>query len=51
LRVSAISSWDTATLVERGRLGLTLDIDHWLALLEASMLTPPIASSSPRPES
>ena len=33
--VSAISCWAVATLVARGRLGLSMDIERWLALLEA----------------
>lgn len=33
--VSAISCWEVAMLVARGRLGLTMDVDRWLALLEA----------------
>jgi PIN domain nuclease of toxin-antitoxin system len=33
--VSAISCWEVAMLVARGRLGLTMDVDRWLAVLEA----------------
>jgi PIN domain nuclease of toxin-antitoxin system len=29
--VSAISAWEIAMLVEKGRLALTMDIDDWLA--------------------
>ncbi|WP_018008912.1 type II toxin-antitoxin system VapC family toxin [Cupriavidus neocaledonicus] len=29
--VSAISAWEVAMLVERGRLVLTMDVDAWLA--------------------
>jgi len=31
LLVSAISAWEIAMLVARGRLALTMDIDDWLA--------------------
>lgn len=33
--VSAISYWEVAVLVRRGRLGLTIDVAHWCALLES----------------
>jgi len=33
--VSAISCWEVATLVARGSLGLTMDVERWLALLAA----------------
>lgn len=33
--VSAISCWEVAMLVQRGRLGLSIDCDRWLALLAA----------------
>ncbi len=33
LLVSAISCWDVAMLVKRGRLALSLDLERWLALL------------------
>jgi PIN domain nuclease of toxin-antitoxin system len=33
--VSAISCWEVAMLVRRGRLGLTIDVAHWCALLES----------------
>jgi len=29
--VSAISAWEIAMLVEKGRLALTMDIDDWLS--------------------
>jgi PIN domain nuclease of toxin-antitoxin system len=35
LLVSAVSCWEVAMLVERGRLGLRLDLDRWLALVAA----------------
>jgi PIN domain nuclease of toxin-antitoxin system len=35
LLVSAISCWEVAMLVGRGRLGLRLDLDRWLALVAA----------------
>ena len=28
--VSAISAWEVAMLVEKGRLGLTMDLDEWI---------------------
>lgn len=52
--VSAISCWEVAMLVARGRLGLTMDIEHWLALLEAIPelrflpLTPTVAVAATR---
>ena len=52
--VSAISCWEVAMLVARGRLGLTMDIEHWLALLEAIPelrflpLTPAVAVAATR---
>ena len=33
LLVSAISCWEVAMLVNRGRLALSLDVQRWLALL------------------
>lgn len=36
IHVSAISAWEVALLVERGRLHLTLDVDAWLSLCEAA---------------
>jgi PIN domain nuclease of toxin-antitoxin system len=33
LLVSAISCWEVAILVNRGRLALSLDVERWLALL------------------
>lgn len=33
LLVSAISGWEVAMLVNRGRLTLSLDVERWLALL------------------
>jgi PIN domain nuclease of toxin-antitoxin system len=33
LLVSAISCWEVAMLVNRGRLALSFDVEHWLALL------------------
>lgn len=33
--VSAISAWEIAMLVEKGRLSLTMDIDAWLATVAA----------------
>ncbi|MFM9100563.1 MAG: type II toxin-antitoxin system VapC family toxin [Cyanobium sp.] len=35
LLVSAISCWEVAMLVQRGRLGLTIDVARWCALLES----------------
>ncbi|MEB3332610.1 MAG: type II toxin-antitoxin system VapC family toxin [Synechococcaceae cyanobacterium] len=35
LLVSAISCWEVAMLVSRGRLALSLDLERWLALLAA----------------
>jgi PIN domain nuclease of toxin-antitoxin system len=35
LLVSAISCWEVAMLVKRGRLALSLDVERWLALLAA----------------
>ncbi|MEB3194131.1 MAG: type II toxin-antitoxin system VapC family toxin [Cyanobacteriota bacterium] len=35
LLVSAISCWEVAMLVSRGRLALSLDVEHWLAVLAA----------------
>ena len=49
--VSAISCWEVAMLVKRGRLGLTMNVDRWLALLEAIPgmrllpLTPAVAAT------
>lgn len=36
LRVSAISTWEVAMLVERGRLELRLDVEAWVARSEAA---------------
>ena len=33
--VSAITAWEIAMLIERGRLLLTMDLDEWLAALQA----------------
>jgi PIN domain nuclease of toxin-antitoxin system len=33
--VSAISAWEIAMLVAKGRLTLTMDIDEWLATVES----------------
>jgi PIN domain nuclease of toxin-antitoxin system len=33
--VSAISCWEVAMLVNRGRLALSLDVERWLALLSS----------------
>jgi PIN domain nuclease of toxin-antitoxin system len=33
LMVSAISCWEVAMLVSRGRLALSLEVEHWLAVL------------------
>lgn len=33
--VSAISCWEVAMLVQRGRLGLRIDVAHWCSLLES----------------
>ena len=35
LLVSAISCWEVALLVNRGRLALSLDVERWLALLSS----------------
>lgn len=35
LLVSAISCWEVAMLVNRGRLALSFDVEHWLALLSS----------------
>ena len=35
IRVSAISVWEVAQLVARGRLELTMDVDDWVARSEA----------------
>jgi len=35
LRVSAISAWEVAMLVRRGRLELTMEVDEWVARSEA----------------
>ena len=36
VRVSAISTWEVAMLVARGRLELTMDVDDWIAHAEAA---------------
>ena len=52
--VSAISCWEVAMLVARGRLGLTMDVERWFALLEAIPglrllpLTPAVAVAATR---
>lgn len=33
--VSAITAWEIAMLIEKGRLALTMDIDDWLATVES----------------
>jgi PIN domain nuclease of toxin-antitoxin system len=33
--VSAISAWEIAMLVERGRIALAMDLDEWLVALES----------------
>lgn len=33
--VSSISAWEIAMLVERGRLQLTMDVEHWLDIVTA----------------
>lgn len=33
--VSAITAWEIAMLIEKGRLTLTMDIDDWLATVES----------------
>jgi len=35
IAVSSISVWEIATLVERGRLELTIDVDAWLSRVQA----------------
>lgn len=35
IRVSSISTWEVAMLVERGRLHLTMDVPSWIAASEA----------------
>lgn len=35
LRVSSISVWEVALLVQKGRLQLTLDVEEWIAAAEA----------------
>jgi PIN domain nuclease of toxin-antitoxin system len=35
LLISTISCWEVAMLVQRGRLGLSLDCDHWRELVAA----------------
>jgi PIN domain nuclease of toxin-antitoxin system len=35
VHVSAMSCWEVALLVRRGRLALTMDLEKWLALSEA----------------
>ena len=52
--VSAISCWEAAMLVERGRLGLNVDIERWLNLvasvprLQLLPLSPAVAVASTR---
>jgi len=52
--VSAISCWEVAMLVERGRLGLNVDIERWLNLvasvprLQLLPLSPAVAVVSTR---
>lgn len=33
--VSAISCWEVAMLVQRGRIGLSMDVEHWVSLLQS----------------
>ena len=52
--VSAISCWEVAMLVERGRLGLSIDCERWLNLVESVPrlqllpLSPAVAVASTR---
>ncbi len=52
--MSAISCWEVAMLVERGRLGLNVDIERWLNLvasvprLQLLPLSPAVAVASTR---
>ncbi|EAQ70465.1 PIN-domain ribonuclease toxin [Synechococcus sp. RS9909] len=52
--VSAISCWEVAMLVERGRLGLNVDMERWLNLvasvprLKLLPLSPAVAVASTR---
>lgn len=52
--VSAISCWEVAMLVERGRLGLNVDMERWLNLvasvprLQLLPLSPAVAVASTR---
>ena len=52
--VSAISCWEVAMLVERGRLGLSVDMERWLNLvvslprLQLLPLSPAVAVASTR---
>lgn len=54
LLVSAISCWEVAMLVNRGRLALSLDVQRWLALLASHpavrllALDPAVAVAAPR---
>ena len=54
LLVSAISCWEVAMLVNRGRLALSFDVEHWLALLSSHpsvrllALDPAVAVASTR---
>ena len=51
LVVSAISCWEVAILTQRGRLALTMEVDHWLrwplVCRSPSTPIPPIAYWSP----
>ena len=52
--VSAISCWEVAMLVDRGRLGLSVDVERWLHLvasipkLQLLPLSPTVAVASTR---
>ncbi len=52
--VSAISAWEIAMLVEKGRLALTMDLDEWLDTVESIEtvtlvpITPRVAVQSTR---
>jgi PIN domain nuclease of toxin-antitoxin system len=52
--VSAISCWEVAMLVERGRLALSIDVERWLNLVESAPrlqllpLSPAVAVASTR---
>ena len=49
LLVSAISCWDVAMLVNRGRLALSLELERWLALVaQARAMAVPLLSADSR---